>query len=137
MIIKIPKHNEARNFLESILYKRIGEEEGKDIYEGTLPFRIHRDVLNFNVKEFRKFSRSVYVEGGYKKGTDEYLDVSPHADAVVHFRISSGEYELFKQYVKAHRTTLSECLRLAILERLNQWLALPRKEKKPTDLEYG
>ena len=130
MRVTVPRRKGIEEFLRHMFYRRVAEDDETVTYEGAFPFSLSFSKHEVPRGEREAFYRSIKVEGGFKSRYPDRIDVTPNMGKLVTFRIPKELFNLFKEYVKAHKTTVSEHLRLRIIGDVMDWMKLMEQTKK-------
>lgn len=136
MKITVPREKKkVIEFLERSDYKRISSDEKTVTYEGAFPLAFPFKELNIPTGEREAFRRKLKVEGGYKTRLGDRVDVTPYRNDWLRVRISKEMHELIKEYAKEHESSVSNFVRLAVLDKIDRWLQAKRRSEEFEEAE--
>jgi hypothetical protein len=127
-LVKAPK-DERVNSVFSHAFKKVGEGEKYFVYEGRIDVEFPQAMFGLSGDEFRKLCRSIRVEGGFKKRTEDGVRIAPLRKKVLTVRLSEDEYRLLVEDAREVGLEPSRWARNLVMSLVEQYLALELKKK--------
>lgn len=116
MRVEAPENREFRKIMSATLYRKVGEKDDTDIFEGVFAVEFERKDLKMGKREFIAFCNRIKVDGGVLRRRGNAVYIGPRKTVCVAARLSADEYKMLRELAKNAEMSISSYLRSLILQ---------------------